>query len=84
MEIFYRPLYRKGDKEPGKHSRVCSCHFSDGKKSNGPEMFERVCRKYWLKQPDGAFIITLSDHYHIENKITMNNIEQQFIAPCYK
>ena len=47
-------------------------------------MFERVCRKYWLKQPDGAFIITLSDHYHIENKITMNNIEQQFIAPCYK
>lgn len=58
MKIFYRPVYRKGDKEPGKHSRVCSCHFSDGKKSNGSEMFERVCRKYWLKQPDGAFIIT--------------------------
>ena len=26
---------------PGKHSRVCSCHFREGKKSNGPEIFER-------------------------------------------
>ena len=40
MEIFYHPLYRKRDKEPRKHSRVCNCHFRDGKKSNGSEICE--------------------------------------------
>ena len=32
---------RREDREPGKHTRVCSCHFRDGKKSNGPEIFKR-------------------------------------------
>lgn len=34
-------LLRREDREPGKHSRVCSCHFREGKKSNGPEIFKR-------------------------------------------
>ncbi|XP_068680916.1 uncharacterized protein [Montipora foliosa] len=34
-------LLRRQDREPGKHSRVCSCHFRDGNKSNGPESFKR-------------------------------------------
>ncbi|KAL9976555.1 hypothetical protein ACROYT_G013874 [Oculina patagonica] len=33
-------LLRK-DREPGKHARVCSCHFRNGNKSNGPEIFKR-------------------------------------------
>ena len=33
--------YRREDKIPGKHSRLCSCHFREGKKPNGPEIFER-------------------------------------------
>lgn len=35
---------------PGKHSRVCSCHFREGKKSNGPEMFERNKEKLFAEQ----------------------------------
>ena len=35
---------------PSKHSRVCSCHFREGKKSNGPEMFERNKDKLFVEQ----------------------------------
>ena len=35
---------------PAKHSRVCSCHFREGKKSNGPEIFERNRDKLFPKQ----------------------------------
>ena len=33
--------FRRADKVPGLHSRVCSCHFRDGLKENGPEIFKR-------------------------------------------
>ena len=49
MEIFYCPLYRR-DKELKKHSRVYSYHFKDGKKSKGPENFERNKDKLFFKQ----------------------------------
>ena len=49
MEISYCPLYRR-DKELKKHSRVYSYHFKDGKKSNGPEIFERKKDKLFFKQ----------------------------------
>ena len=49
MEIFYCPLYRR-DKELKKHSGVYSYHFKDGKKSNGPEIFERNKDKLFFKQ----------------------------------
>ena len=32
---------RREDREPSKHSRVCSCHFRDGHKANGPEVYDR-------------------------------------------
>lgn len=35
---------------PSKHSRVCSCHFREGKKSNGPESFERNKDKLFTEQ----------------------------------
>ena len=35
---------------PGKHSRACSCHFREDKKSNGPEMFERNKEKLFAEQ----------------------------------
>ena len=35
---------------PAKHSRVCSCHFREGKKSNGPEIFERNRDKLFPEQ----------------------------------
>ena len=49
MEIFYCPLYRR-DKELKKHSRVYSYHFKDGKKSKGPENFERNKDKLFFKR----------------------------------
>lgn len=33
--IFSRP----GDSKPGLHARLCSCHFSDGKRENIPTIF---------------------------------------------
>lgn len=41
---------RRADKQPGNHSRVCSCHFRDGLKENGPEIFQR--NKRTLFPPD--------------------------------
>ena len=34
-------LNRRDDREPSKHSRVCSCHFRVGQKANGPEVYDR-------------------------------------------
>ncbi|XP_044184353.1 uncharacterized protein LOC114949838 [Acropora millepora] len=37
-------LLRRKDRQPGQQTRVCSCgscHFRDGNKSNGPEIFNR-------------------------------------------
>ena len=36
---------RRADREPSKFSKVCSCHFRDGKKSAGPEIFKRNADK---------------------------------------
>ena len=35
---------------PSKHARVCSCHFREGKKLNGPEMFEWNKDKLFAEQ----------------------------------
>ena len=32
------------------HSRVCSCHFRNGQKANGPEMFDRNKDKLFIEQ----------------------------------
>jgi len=37
--------FRREDREPNKHSRICSCHFRNGKKTNGPEIFQRNADK---------------------------------------
>ena len=31
--------FRRGDRDPNSNSRVCSCHFRDGDKNRGPELF---------------------------------------------
>ena len=41
---------RREDREPSKYSRVCSCHFRDGQKTNGPEMFDRNKDKLFTEQ----------------------------------
>ena len=43
-------FHRREDKMPSKSSRVCSCHFRGGKKSNGPEIFERNREKLFHEQ----------------------------------
>lgn len=43
-------FHRREDKMPNKYSRVCSCHFRSGKKSNGPEIFERNREKLFPEQ----------------------------------
>ena len=37
--------FRRQDKEPSASSRLCSCHFKDGLKANGPSIFERNAAK---------------------------------------
>lgn len=32
---------RRGDRKPSKHSRLCSCHFKDGRKENMPTISDR-------------------------------------------
>ncbi|XP_039298730.1 THAP domain-containing protein 1-like [Nilaparvata lugens] len=36
---------RRADREPSLYSVVCSCHFKDGKKENGPSIFARNEKK---------------------------------------
>ncbi|XP_022780618.1 THAP domain-containing protein 5-like [Stylophora pistillata] len=43
-------LIRREDREPSKYSRVCSCHFRNGQKANGPEVFERNKHKLFTEQ----------------------------------
>ncbi|XP_054713676.1 THAP domain-containing protein 3-like [Uloborus diversus] len=31
---------RRLDREPSSHSVVCSCHFKDGERNNGPTIFQ--------------------------------------------
>ena len=35
-----RLFIRRNDRDPGIDSRVCSCHFRDGKKEDDPEIFD--------------------------------------------
>lgn len=41
----WRKLLRRADKEPTASSRVCSCHFTDKNKINGPTIFKRNANK---------------------------------------
>lgn len=41
---------RREDCEPSKHSRVCSCHFRDGQKANGPQVYDRNKNKLFAEQ----------------------------------
>lgn len=41
----YFDCNRRKDREPGDHSRICSCHFRDGKKKAGPEIYKRNADK---------------------------------------
>lgn len=43
-------LLRRADRDPSKYSKVCSCHFKDGKKSNGPTIFKRNATKLFPSQ----------------------------------
>lgn len=42
LNTFHISIYfnRREDREPSKHSRVCSCHFRNGEKVFGPEIFK--------------------------------------------
>lgn len=45
-------LNRRDNREPSKHSRVCSgsCHFRDGQKANDPEVYDRNKEKLFAEQ----------------------------------
>lgn len=32
-------MYRRKDRRVNSSDRICSCHFKDGKKENGPTLF---------------------------------------------
>lgn len=44
-KIRWEKLIRRGDKIPTSSSRVCSCHFREGKKILGPTLIERISEK---------------------------------------
>ncbi|VEN35545.1 unnamed protein product [Callosobruchus maculatus] len=44
-------LLRRKDREPSMHSLVCSCHFKDGDRKNGPTIFEHNISKRFEDQP---------------------------------
>lgn len=44
-QFFAVCFFRRADREPSQHSKVCSCHFRDGLKMAGPEIFERNAHK---------------------------------------
>ena len=46
----WEKLIRRGDKGPTSSSRVCSCHFRDGKKVNLPTVFKRNAGKIFEEQ----------------------------------
>jgi len=39
---------RREDRSPAVSSRICSCHFIDGNKNNGPTLFRRNADKLLL------------------------------------
>ncbi|XP_067023274.1 uncharacterized protein [Acropora muricata] len=47
-------LLRRADREPSKYSKVCSCHFREGKKSSGPEIFKRNADKLFPLQENNS------------------------------
>lgn len=49
-QFFTVCLFRRADREPSQHSKVCSCLFRDGLKSAGPEIFERNAHKLFPTQ----------------------------------
>lgn len=51
--IYLYLYYRRKDRDPGKNSGVCSCHFRDEKKENGPEIFKRNVNKLFPSPSDG-------------------------------
>jgi len=50
--VLMAQIQRREDREPSKHWRVCSCHFLDGKKNNGPEIYSRNQDKLFPRQGD--------------------------------
>ena len=46
----WEKLIRRADKGPTSSSRVCSCHFRDGKKINSPTLFKRNAGKIFAEQ----------------------------------
>ena len=53
LDIFAKAcsfINRREDREPSKYSRVCSCHFRNEEKANGPEIFDRNKEKLFAEQ----------------------------------
>ena len=46
----YSFINRREDRQPSKYSRVCSCHFRNEEKTNGPEIFDRNKEKLFAEQ----------------------------------
>ena len=74
-------LYRRADREPSTHSRICSCHFRNGEKSFGLEIYARNAEKVFpptiskgkAKQPKQCEEATVEE---IAQKYRKNATEQ--------
>nr|CAH7716057.1 unnamed protein product [Callosobruchus chinensis] len=51
-------LIRRKDREPSMDSLVCSCHFKDGDRKNGPTIFEHNKLKRFCDEPSTSTVIT--------------------------
>ena len=70
---------RRKDREPNNHSRVCSCHFRDGKKEAGPEIYSHNAEKLF----ESTYIPPKKTKKQATGtSTTVHEMVQNFIADC--
>ena len=47
---FHHDFFRRADREYTNNDRICSCHFLDGRKENGPSIF--IFTKHQFHDPE--------------------------------
>ncbi len=48
--------FRRADRDFNENDRICSCHFVDGEKSNGPTIFSTSKTKFAECEPRKRYV----------------------------
>ena len=80
-------LYRRADREPSAHSRICSCHFRDGKSALVQKYMPEMLKKFShppavkAKQSDQSNVMKLLLKKLHRNKEKMPQSQVQMKRP---